>query len=491
MLAGLFFRLVAAFFSKGYGWHDDQFLVVEVAQSWVDGIDYYKWLPSPDGLNEPQGFSFFYVGLHYLLFSFFKLTGLTDPQLKMIFIRLLHALWSMLTVFFGYKIAYRLGDRRSAVTAGWMLAVFWIFPFLAVRNLVEFFSVPFLMWGLWLLVDNETERHPSLAFAAGVLFGFAFDTRFQTSLISGMFGLALLFQGRWKEVLWTAAGALVSILLVQGMVDYLVWEKPFTQVVGYITYNATHANDYTVGPWYVYVAFLLGILIPPVSLFLFIGTFKSWRKLLILFLPVVFFIVFHSFYPNKQERFIVTIIPFLMIAGVIGWDEIAGAFSGKSWHRAVWRTFWILNFILLVPVSLTYSKKARVESMDYLRKYRNTFDYFVIDDIQKSVLGFPPQFYLKKYMDYYALLANNGGYRSFYRAVEKGNVQSPGFILFYHDDDLDARVDSMKAVFPHLAFEIKIEPGNVDKILFWLNPVNDNQNIYIYRNLDVVPTRKP
>ena len=82
MLSALFFRLLAAIFSRGYGWHDDQFLVIEIAQSWVDGIDYYSWLPSADGTNPPEGFSFFYVGLHYLLFRFFEIIGIIDPQTK-------------------------------------------------------------------------------------------------------------------------------------------------------------------------------------------------------------------------------------------------------------------------------------------------------------------------------------------------------------------------------------------------------------------------
>ena len=45
LIAGAFFRLLAVLFAKGFGWIDDQFLIVEIAQSWVDGTDYYKWLP--------------------------------------------------------------------------------------------------------------------------------------------------------------------------------------------------------------------------------------------------------------------------------------------------------------------------------------------------------------------------------------------------------------------------------------------------------------
>ncbi len=490
LLVGFFFRLLAVIFSKGYGWSDDQFLVVEIAQSWVDGTDYYGWLPDANGLNSPPGFSFFYVGLHYLFFETLKFLGINDPQIKMIFVRLLHALWSMITIFFGYKITLHLSDRKAAGTTGWLLAIFWMFPFLSVRNLVEFTSIPFLMWGLWLTLKNKTLNSASLAFWAGFLFGLAFDTRFQTALISGSFGLVLLFQKRWKEVTLMALGAFLSVILVQGLVDYFVWGKPFAQIIGYVSYNATHAGDYTVGPWYVYLLFLLGTLIPPVSVFLFAGLFKEWKRLSILFLPVIVFLLFHSYYPNKQERFIITIIPFLMIIGIIGWQRISVNFQKKRWHKASWIFFWVLNTLLLLPVSFTYSKKARVESMCYLSKYKNDFNSFIIEEISKNVLSHPPLFYLGKYMNYNTILKNSGTYKQFYKDVKKGKISEPGFVLFYHDKDLQMRVDSMKAVYPDITFETKIKPGFIDKILFLLNPINDNQNIYIYRNKNVIPDKR-
>ncbi len=136
MLSALFFRLLAAIFSRGYGWHDDQFLVIEIAQSWVDGIDYYSWLPSADGTNPPEGFSFFYVGLHYLLFRFFEIISIINPQTKMLFVRLLHAFWSLLIVYYGYKITLHLSNIDNAKLVGWILSLFWFFTMLSVSNLV-------------------------------------------------------------------------------------------------------------------------------------------------------------------------------------------------------------------------------------------------------------------------------------------------------------------------------------------------------------------
>ena len=98
LIIGLLIRLVSVFFSKGFGWHDDHFLIIESSQNWADGFD-NSWLPSKsDPTRGPQGHSFFYVGIHYYIFKFFHFIGVVDPQVKMFFIRLLHALWSLLII---------------------------------------------------------------------------------------------------------------------------------------------------------------------------------------------------------------------------------------------------------------------------------------------------------------------------------------------------------------------------------------------------------
>jgi hypothetical protein len=141
--------------------------------------------------------------------------------------------------------------------------------------------------------------------------------------------------------------------------------------------------------------------------------------------------------------------------------------------------FWIVNFILLVPVTVMYSKKARVESMAYLSQY-DQIQHFLIEDEQQTVLRFPPQYYLKKWINYDTFMRNDSisGYRD--KIAQGGTV--PDFVLFFQPDNLDRRVDSMLTIFPELEYETTIEPGFMDKVIYWLNPINDNQIITIYRN---------
>lgn len=492
MLLALIFRLLAAIFSQGYGWHDDQFLVIEIAQSWVDGIDYYSWLPSADGLNPPEGFSFFYVGLHYLLFSFFEIIGIFDPQSKMLLVRLLHAFWSLLIVYFGFKITLHLSDLDTAKLVGWILALFWFFPMLSVRNLVEYVSIPFIIYGLWIVIKSDNKSSIAQWLWAGILFGLAFNIRFQTLLITGAIGLVILIQKNWKGSFFLGLGVLIPAIILQGGIDYFIWGKPFVQLIEYINYNMNNAASYVVSPWYTYILFLSGILIPPVSIFIIAGFFQQWRKLLILFLPIIIFLVFHSYYPNKQERFVVTIMPMLIIIGLIGWKQISNKNFTSSFSRKLlsgcWIFFWVINFIVLIPITHMYSKQARVESMTYMAKYGD-INNFLIEDINQTVLRFPPQFYLQNWYDYTTFMEGDK-LDDFAETHSLEPVSDqPGFVLFYQPDSIDSRVNSMKTIYPDLVFETTIEPGFMDRVMYWLNPINDNQNIYLYRNKAVLPNK--
>ncbi|MFC1730688.1 glycosyltransferase family 39 protein [candidate division KSB1 bacterium] len=479
--AAILTRLLAVIFSKGFGMHDDHFLVIEVANSWANGTDYNNWLPGSNINNSPQGHSFFYVGFHYLLFLFLNLFSGIIPELKMFIVRIIHATLSLLIIYFGYKITEQIADKKTASKAGLLLAVFWFMPFLAVRNLVEFVCIPFLIWGTFLIIKNKINGRTRFYLIAGILFGLAFSIRFQSILYTGGVGLVLLIQYRWKQTLFFLLGLIASISLIQGGIDLMVWGTPFAEFIAYSIYNYNHATDYIVTGWYSYILFILGILIPPLSFLLLWGFIRKWRDQLIIFLPVVIFLIFHSIFPNKQERFILTIIPFFIILGTAGWMDFINksSFWSKNikLHQVIWIFFWVINITLLSIASTTYSKRARVESMKYLSKF-DQIKSIIIEDTNNESTKYPPGFYLDKRIQVFESSARNP-IDSIYTPFGKDNY--PDFILFTGRDHLEKRVKLAEGALGGLIYETTIYPGFLDKIMHRLNPLNANETIYIYR----------
>jgi len=486
MSLAIVFRLLAAIFAKGWGMLDDHFLVIEAPQSWVDGKDYNAWLPHSQQNPAPTGHNFFYPGFHYLLFTLMKWLHFNDPQAKMLVVRLLHGAFSLITVLYGYRITETLAGKKPARLAGILLAVYFFMPWLSVRNLVESVCIPFLLLGFWQM--TKPGKVPGIFrswFLAGIFFGLAMDIRYQSVLFPAGILLLLAFQRKWKESAGIITGILCSFLAVQTLIDLFIWGYPFAEFIGYIRVNITDRYSYINLPWYNYFLTVGGILLPPVSLFLLYGFIRGWRDHLLLFFPAALFFAFHSYFPNKQERFILPFIPLFIILGVTGYYQYI--VPSGFWKRRAkllhgcWIFFWAVNLILLAGITFMYSKRAKVESMYHLSKYPYVRMFVNIDEAWHVPIS--PLFYTGKWPDY---PEERSGDTSIYRrvaAMAKGpKFDHPQFFLFTGGKDLTRRVGQARALFPHLVYETTIEPGFIDKLMHRLNPVNKADEIYIYRN---------
>ncbi len=484
LLAGTFFRLLATIFSKGFGFFDDHFLVIEAAQSWADAHDYNHWLPS-SGATSPSGHSLFYPGLHFLFFKCCHFFHFDDPQGKMYVVRFLHAAFSLVTVYLGYKIAFHYSGKKTARMAGILLSLYWFIPMLSVRNLVEVFCIPFLLYSTWLLIRVLEKERWQLYLYAGLVAGIAFSVRFQTVFFIGGMGLVLLLKRKWKGAFIFGFGALFSIVAVQGPIDYYNWGYPFAECLEYIRYNNTNAYNFFTQKWYMYFSVLIGILIPPVSIFLLFGFLRKWKTHLLLFLPTAIFFAFHCYFPNKQERFILPVIPFVIILGMIGWNEFVDHSSFWQKHKkllkGIWIFFWIVNTIPLIFISVSYSKRDRVESMTYLMN-KGDVTTFVVEAGNRDDFIMPPLYYLKQWPVTVYSITKSRNCDSLNENVDRNPKElEPNYVIFMEDVDLQKRVEDFKEGYADIVPETVIQQGMLDELLHNMNPVNKSQTCYIYR----------
>ncbi len=476
LIVALVLRLLAAFFSEGYGMQDDHFLVIEASSSWADGYDYNNWLPWNQLDKEkpmPEGHSFTYVGLNYVFFYCCKALGITDPKVLMLLNRLIHALLSMLVVYFGIKITNKISSRKNAVTVGWLLAALSVMPFLSVRNLVEMAAIPFLIWGVWLLVKEETNKH---FLYAGLLIGFAVSLRYQIAIFGIGIGLYYLFNKKIKALIFFGLGGIIVFSLTQGIVDYFIWGRPFAEFLAYTGYNAVQGTQYMPNHnYFMYVWVLMGVFLFPFGLLMGIGFVRSAKSQFLIFLPTLLFLLFHTLYPNRQERFILSILPFFVILGVIGYQSLMNkAFWKKLWIISI-TIFWILNIPLAVFGTFIYSKKSRVEAMYSLYSDHLQEERILLEGSESTKPSLMPKFYAGSW------------HCVFLERIEPSQplLVSTGFnfdyIFFFGEEKLKSRIRAYKKIYPKMKLYKVCEPSLVDKIARTLNPRNSNQYIEVWK----------
>ncbi len=488
LFVGAIFRLIAVLFSKGWGMHDDHFLVVETAQSMLNGSDFYNWIPdSPD--DTPDIHNYFYPGLHYLLFGLLESIGLYDPQGKMYVVRFLHAAYSMLTIVLGYKISLRLSNQQIAKQVGLLLAMLWLFPILSVKNLVEVVCLPPLLYSTYLLLKNQTKQAISLELLAGLFAGLSMGIRYQTALFIGGFGLYLLINRRFVGAVLFGVMAAIGFSITQ-VGDLIIWGEPFAEFSEYIKYNLKHKTSYFDRPWYMYFLTIGGLLIPPISLFWMFGFGRAlktdWKKHLLLFLPAFLFFAFHSYFPNKQERFIIPVLPFLIILGHIGWNQFT--LESKFWnknkklHKGFWVWFWTLNTLLVMVLSFSYTKRNRVESMTWLY-HQEDYQNMIIESSHKHDFLMPALFYLDHWENYYYITKKLPAEQLRTTIDQLQNPELvPNYVVFFEEVELEERIERFETNYgQQLELATVIQPSLIDHLLFTVNPNNDNQTTYIYK----------
>ena len=264
----------AAFGSPGYLMTDDHFLTVEVTASWAVGENNGDWIPGWGNNNtEVEGFSFLYPGICFAFYKTMHALDVHDPQVQQLIFRLLHGLWSLLTVYYVFKLAERLGSKQVAVTAGLLMAFLGVMPLYVVRNLVEWVGHPFIIGGLYYLSFSSWRKW----FLGAMFLGLAVGIRYQNAWIPIGWGIAYVLIKQWKVVFFTTGISFLFFFLSQ-IDDVVLWGgKPFQHVSGYLSYNATHSQDYPGSPL-TYLSWISYFIFPPVSLFLLWGTVVPFFK---------------------------------------------------------------------------------------------------------------------------------------------------------------------------------------------------------------------
>lgn len=399
---------------------------------------------------------------------------MADPKSLMLVIRLIHGLFSLLVIHFGFKITEKLSSLKTAVYVGWLLALLWAMPFLSVRNLVEVASIPFLMWSVWLMLRDEKR---SSIFFAGVLLGVAISFRYQIAIFAVGMGLYFLFTRKWTRLVDYSAGAILLFLLTQGLVDFFIWGYPFAEFKAYVVYNMNEGTEYMKNQnYFMYFYVLFGILLFPLGILVLIGYFKSAKKYAILFVPTFLFLAFHTWFPNRQERFILTIFPLVIVLAMISIQALRARKFWNGFWKISWVSFWVLNIPLLLIISTMPSKKARVNTMYSLYGKVKGNEIILIEATGETSPSMMPYFYAGKW-NFVILELKKEDTASVATVV--ANKQD--YIFFLGQDSLQERIASFKPFYPKMEKKSTIEPSYVDQFLQKINPRNSNTYVEVWK----------
>jgi hypothetical protein len=321
--------------------------------------------------------------------------------------------------------------------------------------------------------------------AAGLWFGLAFALRFQTLILPAALGVVLLAKRRVRCALALALGLALSATALQGGSDWIGYGRLFSSALAYLAFNSDPRNValFPQGPWHRYLGTLAGVLVPPTSVFLLLGAARTARRVPLVFWPTLAFLVLHSAYPGKQERFLLPVLPLVLVLCAIGAQALAAESPWLLRHRRVvrglWTWFWAVNGLLLALFTTYYPKASRVEPLSFLHHQADVRGVVVATGEREPPLV--PSFYLGKPVPV-TLWPAGGTVEGLAAQLRGGGAASPNYLVLSGDAGREERLAALRPLFPRLALLATFPPSPLDWLLWRLNPrFNVNLTARVYR----------
>ncbi len=339
-------RILAAFFSEGYHMSDDHFLAIEPVGSWVMGENYHNWYPNDyNQVQHAQPFSYFYYFLNFVFLSFAKFLVGSNPFSQMLIVRLIHASIGIWGVAEMYKLVKKLAWNEVGKWMLWSWVFAGIVTVYEVHQMPEMVCIPFLLAGANFWLRNGTRDKAW----SGVFFALAVGMRYQVIWIPLTLGVYALMKSQWKTS-FIYGISFVSIFFLTQIDDVLLWNQGvFQHLFDYFHYNSTHLGQYPSNV-FSYLSLITYYVLAPLAVLLARSLMlsKAWKdfsKYNALFLAVLIFIVFHLVIPNRQERFLLPAVPFLLLIAAAYLKPAQEKWIQYNWFLGVVFTLGALFFV--------------------------------------------------------------------------------------------------------------------------------------------------
>lgn len=238
----------------------------------------------------------------------------------------------------------------------WLLFGFYFAaPFVLTRPMFESLAAPWLALAAayGLRYDRNENLNDLLVgtFAVSV----AFVLRQQVGVCAlGLVALPLIKKN--FNHFWACAGLGGLFLILSGIPDYFIRGQFHYSLLAVTTYNFEHGQEYGNEPWTYYPLMILALTLSPFFIMKYpTGFWRNHLRAQRLNLIFIFLFVFlHSLFPQKFERFLISILPLLIFFMAHPFRHL---YAEKVRRPFRWYSLLFVNFFLFIPASFSPAQK--------------------------------------------------------------------------------------------------------------------------------------
>ncbi len=359
LAAGALARALCAWLATTFHSRDDYHHVLQPALLWLQDPA-FDWEHS--GLPGAGYRSHLLPRLCTLALRALRALGVEGPLGQLRGLGLLMGLYSLWLVPAMAQAGRVFFDRRTARIAAWAAALYFPFPYVGTRLLIEGLAMPPLLVGL----SASVAARASQVVGGGMLLGLACWWRPQVcfALIGLVAGLWRWQAGRpaaavalpWRQRLGCLAAGFTATMALQIAWDALTTHTFLGPLRHNVALNLAPSSNLSRSAPSGYLGLLLLLSLPPATLWLLPAAWAAARRAAPLGLSFASFFLAHSLIAHKEDRFLIPALPLL---------ALLGATAASKWRNA-WH-WWLGRRLILVLGAAALAFSVTSQSQQNLR----------------------------------------------------------------------------------------------------------------------------
>lgn len=259
-----------------------------------------------------------------------------------------------------------------------MLIFYFGAPFGLTRPMFESIAAPWLTLAAVYAFAYDRQRQLHYLLVSVAAASMAFVLRQQLGSCALVCMILPLLHKKWKH--FVAAGTLGLLFFVlAGIPDYFIRGAFHFSLLNLFVYNYQHGAEYGQQSVLYYPALIFVICFIPFFIKKYpTGFFKDlWGRYRSLYIVLFLFLFLHSLFPNKWERFLISIIPLLLLIMFPLLSELQSHFKEHRWRLT---SLYALNLFLFFVASFFPAQKNLIEMSRYLDRHPEITHVYRIAD---------------------------------------------------------------------------------------------------------------
>lgn len=345
---------------------NDGFMALD--EYWVGIVRYIpaqssslQTLVLPDDVKSPLQL----MPMHFVAQAALK-AGIESPywQYRMvIFILGCLSLVILLFSFLKYIKDENLNDRSSLILLG-MLALYFAAPFGLTRPMFEAVAAPWLTLAAVFAIKYDREARLSDLLWGVTFVSVAFALRQQLGMCALVFIWLTLIKKNYRHF-FLASGLGLFWFVLAGIPDYFLRGQFHFSLLNLTVYNYKHGSEYGKQSVLYYPAVIFVIALVPFFIAKYPKSFLKvqWTKYRSLYVVLFLFVFLHSLFPNKWERFLISLLPLFVL---ILFPYLKYLIENFSKYKLRLIFLFSLNGLLFLVASFFPAQKNLIEMSRYL-----------------------------------------------------------------------------------------------------------------------------